>query len=110
MKGFLVKKHFSRLSIVELAEVLTSPNPENYIIACRYIEEVESLLITKGDFTTFFIHQNTLLGRPTKPDFDDIEVIDYGLTLRLGSFEACGQILIEDDTFGSDALRLSGAL
>lgn len=87
----------------EWNEVRKLPNAKNYFLSAY--KKRNSITIIRGDFSTlkvpckwFTPSGSEQMGNLLKPNFYDIEVTDYGQTLRLGRYEAANHaILLEFD-------------
>lgn len=107
-----------------LAAILGEDNPGDYIIGGVYDPDDDVLILHRGDLQTLVV-STEWFERPLgpKPDFQDLEVIDHGQTVRLGRFEASTDALLynfdreyrrrakkrrleEDDSFGACLRRL----
>lgn len=81
----------------EIDEVRTSLYPENHIIAAKYVDRLNSLLIIRGDYKTINVpvFNIPLIGNDiaTSIDFSQIKLEDLGLTIRFGDISLNSQIL-----------------
>jgi hypothetical protein len=84
------------LGIEELVEVLASPDRQDLAIAVAYDTGTQTLTLWRGDFSRIVVPATALEvnGKSPKPDFDNISMIDYGQTIRLGRFEASVDALL----------------
>lgn len=88
------------LPLEEANAVLTAEHPEDYALGVCVFEKDRSLLLTRGDLSRLAVPFDWFepSGDKTSPDFRDVEVIDWGQTLRLGKYEAAvDAILYEFD-------------
>lgn len=95
-----VELAFRWLPLEELTEAKSSPGYRDLILGGAVDRGSSTITLVRGDLTrltlpfTFF----TDVPATVKPDFDDLEVIDFGQTLRLGEYEAeADAILYEVD-------------
>ncbi len=83
----------------QLAEVLTSPRRSDLFIGGCIDRATESLTLVRGDLNLLTIPLRVFQTRgPTKPDFKQFELDDYGYAIRFGRYEASAdKVLYEAD-------------
>ncbi len=81
-------KATTRLPDNQIRNVLLTEHPENYCIAATLDKGKNELVLFLGNFEKFVVplYHFTEDSR-NKPDFDDFEIINQGLTLRFGSYQ-----------------------
>ena len=67
-------------------------NPSLAVVA---IINDNELTVVFGDFSQVTISLDVFLGRPTIPDFTDLEIVDWGGAIRFGEFETTTDFIIE---------------
>lgn len=68
--------------------------PPTFILAADAVQEAGVVVVVLSDRTVTSMDFTEFASNPTAaPDFLDLEIIDHGLTLRLGSYE------VDVDTF-----------
>lgn len=74
----------------ELDEVLRAENAQDLFVGARWISEADSVLLYRGDLSALRAPSKMFRTRPggPTPDFAKAAVVDYGQTLRLGTYEA----------------------
>lgn len=83
-----------------LSEVLLSPSVGDLLIGCAVDKLMETVTLIRGNLCQHVLPFSFFTDYPSVeiPHFDDVEVIDYGQTLRLGTYEAStDSILYEID-------------
>lgn len=78
------------LPIEEIAEIFASPDCEDSFIGGAVDRENGSVILYRGDLEPITVPLSWFEPGPNspQPDPDDLEVIDFGQTVRLGDFEA----------------------
>jgi len=69
-------------------------------IALHVFKDLGIIKIMRGDFSSLIVRIDTLTpsGKGCIPDFDDVEIIDYGNAIRFGNFESSMRgLLYEND-------------
>lgn len=80
---------FKLLPSQQLPEVLTSENRRDLFIAGCVDEGSETATLVRGDFSRLTVPLKIFAGTgPTKPDFRQFGLDDYGYALRFGDYEA----------------------
>lgn len=113
------------IPVDELMTVLGSRHPEDLFIGWVSAASAQAVVLYPGDLRPVVVPRSwfapTATG--TKPDFDDVEVIDHGQTVRLGMYEAATDAILyelssdyrkrlrkrrieQDQTFGGSLRRL----
>ncbi len=109
----------------ELAEVFESENRSDLFIGSSVNSDTETITFWRGDFRSLTVPFSTFnnSGDGTKPDFEECAVIDSGLTVQLGDYEAAVEAILyehdlefrrrlskkrlqEDQSFGASLRRL----
>ena len=108
----------------QLFAVLAEEHPEDYFVGAGYNEDDDAVVAYRGDLRTVTVPLDELEPNPrNKPDPTDLEIVDWGQTLRLGDFQVpADAILYErdpdfrrrrrarrrefDDSFGGSIRRL----
>jgi hypothetical protein len=109
----------------QLIEVLSSENRTDLAIGAEIDPKLGILILWRGNLTPLVVPLSTFKesGTGVKPDFGDVEVIDFGQTVRLGKYEAAvdvilyeidpdyrrrqrSRMLAEDKSFGASLRRL----
>lgn len=81
------------ISIID--EIVKSPRRDKLIIMAE--REGDSLRILTGSFKVFNVPLSSFQPSGTiSPDFDNIDIIDGGNTLKLGDYEAASDCIIEE--------------
>jgi len=80
----------------ELLEVLASPDRADRFIGGAVAENTESVVLYRGTLDPVVVPKAWFVPRPKgpKPDFGDLEVIDFGQTVRLGEYEAASDAIL----------------
>lgn len=78
------------LPISNLREVLASPNRGDLAVGALVSAPREVVVMIRGNLERTVVPWTWFRATPNgaAPDFDDVEVVDSGLTLRLGQYEA----------------------
>ncbi|HEX8692176.1 MAG TPA: helix-turn-helix domain-containing protein [Longimicrobium sp.] len=109
----------------ELQEVLAAPNRGDYFIGGQVEPCTETVILYRGNLEPVVVPFSWFDRRAPvpPPDFHDFEVTDYGLTVRLGTYEAATDAVLymfdadyrrrakerqleQDDSFGACLRRL----
>jgi len=83
----------------ELAEILEAPieNLNRFIISAIIHHDSRIISLWLGDESHLRLHFNFFTpGGKETPDFDQVEIIDHGLTLKLGNYEAATDWIVEE--------------
>jgi len=83
----------------ELAEILEAPceSLNRFIISAIIYHDDRIISLWFGDNSNFRIHFNFFTpGGKENPDFDQARIIDHGLTLKLGNYEAATDWIVEE--------------
>lgn len=87
----------SAVSIHDFAEIKKSKHPENYFIVASYMSKGHSLALIRGDGQKILVPCDWFKSNPVcKPDFNDLEIIDCGQTIRLGKYEAASDAILKE--------------
>jgi hypothetical protein len=89
------------LSIDEILEILMSENPSDLVIGGFVKNELNTLVLTRGDLSSLVVPLNAfrISGDGIKPNFYEFSITDGGQTLRFGKYEASvDSILYEYDS------------
>lgn len=93
MKKFEPKNRFALLKEGLAEAVLTNAD---LFIAGRVDRKSKSVILYTGSFKRFCVPFDWFTpSGTTSPDFDLIEIIDHGLTVKLGNYEAASDVIIE---------------
>lgn len=94
--GVALTNHLRLLPRDALFEVLLSPRRDDLFIGGVASGAAESVVLYTGGLRPLVVPRGWFTARPggPKPDFDDLEVIDYGQTVRLGAYEAAADALL----------------
>lgn len=90
----------SFLPLDEVREILASDRRRDLALGVLVSEDREALVLIRGDLDRLVIPWSWFRPTPSglAPDFDDVQVVDTGLTIRLGTYEAAvDAILYEFD-------------
>lgn len=81
-----------------MAAVFASSRKKWLIIKCDVDSDKKIIKILTGDLCVYQIGFDKFKesGDGTKPDFDDMFIIDYGNALRLGKYEAAADAILDD--------------
>lgn len=109
----------------ELAEVLDAENRANLFIGGYVNKATETITLWRGNLESLTVPFSAFekSGDGTEPNFDEFSVIDYGQTVKLGSYEAAVDAILyeydpefrrarskkrlqEDQSFGASLRRL----
>jgi hypothetical protein len=109
VRRMLLQSVFQRVVSVEgirllaediLAEVMSDDDAQDRFIGAAVDQEDQVVILVRGNLELLVEPFSAFPIRPTypKPDFGDVEVTDYGQTVRLGEYEAAvSAILYERD-------------
>jgi hypothetical protein len=89
----------SILKVEELKEVLALPAVDKRrLITAGYADfSLQQLVLFRGDGTSVIAPFGMFEpSGTTAPDFNELEIIDYGHTVRLGSYEASTRSILTD--------------
>ncbi len=76
------------IAFVDECISLGAHTPPTFILAADVVPEVGVVVVVFSDRTVASMEFSEFTPNPTAtPDFSDLEIIDHGLTLRLGSYE-----------------------
>lgn len=108
----------------QIFAVLAEDHPEDYFIGAGYNEDDDAVVVYRGDLRALSLSTSDFEANPqAEPDPTDLEIVDFGQTLRLGDYQVpADAILMErdsefrrrkkaerrkfDDTFGGSIRRL----
>jgi hypothetical protein len=86
----------SFLPLDQLRDVLESDRRQDLAVGVLVNSDREAVILIRGDFDRIVVPWSWF--RPTPaglaPDFGDVEVTDYGLTIRLGRYEAATEAIL----------------
>ncbi len=86
----------SFLPLDQLRHVLESDRRQDLAVGVLVNSERQAIVLIRGNFARIVVPWSWF--RPTPaglaPDFGDVEVIDHGLTIRLGRFEAAVEAIL----------------
>ena len=86
----------SFLSLDHLRDVLASDRRQDLAVGVLVNADRKAIVLVRGDFDRVVVPWSWF--RPTPaglaPDFRDVEVIDSGLTIRLGAYEAATEAIL----------------
>lgn len=70
----------------ELQEVRSSTSPENHVVAVKYNDKTNKVILIRGDLKTIAMptFNFPVLDLENQPDFTRLELEDFGLTLKAG--------------------------
>ena len=113
------------LPIEEIAEILGSPDSEDYFIGGIVNTAIDSVVLYRGNLAPITLPLSWFEAGPNspQPNPDDFEIIDFGQTVRMGEFEAGTEAILyefdplfrrrdrerrinSDDSFGGALRRL----
>lgn len=86
----------SFLSEQEVANIITAKNKSKLVIAVTSLKDKKKVILLKGNLIEKAIPFSAfkISGTGVVPDFNDLEVIDGGQTIRLGKYEAAVDSLL----------------
>ena len=93
------KHKFKILILSELLDVQTLSIQERgrLIIGGMIDPDAERVFFLRGDGKTLIAHFNWFTPNPKyKPDFNNLEIIDYGQTIKLGTYEVAARTILLD--------------
>lgn len=108
----------------QLFAVLAEDHPEDYFVGAGYNEDDDAIVLYRGNLSAVIVSVDDFEPNPrTEPDATDLEIVDWGQTLRLGDYQVpADAILYErdpefrrrkrakrrefDDSFGGSVRRL----
>lgn len=102
------------LPLEEITEISRSRRPDNHIVAIKYSQKTDSLLVVDGDYRTINVPTYNLptIGLEGPIDFSEIRLLDLGLTVAFGKDSYCidSHVLFaaEDPAFLAKPLKKSG--
>lgn len=81
----------------ELFEIFKSKNKDKLAIGCEVYKNRKCIIITLGNFKKLKVPFSEFKpsGTGECPNFEDVEIIDYGQTLRLGVYESTIDCLLD---------------
>ena len=84
------------LATSDLLAVMTAENAADRLVGVLVSRETAELVLVRGDASTMAVPFTWFHVTPTgvAPDFDDVEVVDFGIGLRLGSYEAAVEAIL----------------
>lgn len=81
----------------ELWEILELPTKNTYFVGINVDQDEKIVILLRGDESVLRVPFSWFEeGAVEKPNFKDYEVIDYGLTIRFGNYEAAGDAILYD--------------
>jgi len=86
----------SFLPLDQMREVLASDDRQDLALGVLVRADREAVILIRGDLGRTVVSWSWFQPTPdgTAPDFGDVEVIDYGLTVRLGRYEAAVEAIL----------------
>lgn len=80
----------------EYDEVMIDPDPGRFCVRAALDRNRVSVILRMGDNSHLWIpfEEFKVCGNGMEPDFDDMKIVDFGQTLRLGNYEAAVDHLI----------------
>lgn len=96
------RDHLMTLKQDEMMTVLNKPMSTRSIraLGIQVFKDLGILKIVRGNFSTLIVKMDSLSvnGQGLLPDFDDIEIIDFGNAIRFGAYESSMRgLLYEND-------------
>lgn len=104
--------------------VLAEKHPEEYFVGAGYNEDDDAIVVYRGNLRTVTVSVDQFEANPrAEPDPADLEIVDWGQTLRLGDYQVSADAILYDrdpefrrrqrakrrefdDTFGGSIRRL----
>lgn len=98
-KESMEKNGYIVLPLEDINEIRGSKQPDNHIIAIKYVAKTYSLLVVKGDYKTISVptFNVPLLGRSSPPDFSKVKLEDLGLTVVFEDYSVDSSVLLEGE-------------
>lgn len=80
----------------ELAEVMAAENAADLFIGGRVDHDDEVIVLYRGNLDSIVVPFAAFRSRPDgpRPDFDELGIIDFGQTIRLGRYEASADAVL----------------
>lgn len=84
------------VDIQTLAEILRSKYPGRNFIACTVDKETKTILFYRGNGQEIVVDFDEFKpsGTGIEPDFNQVSIIDYGHTVKLGEYEAASMAIL----------------
>jgi DNA-binding Xre family transcriptional regulator len=84
------------LATSDMLAAMTAENAVDRLVGVLVSHETAELVLVRGDASTMAVPFAWFHPSPTgvAPDFDDVEVVDFGIGLRLGSYEAAVEAIL----------------
>jgi hypothetical protein len=86
----------SFLPLEDVREILASDRRQDLVVGVLVSEDREALVLVRGNLDRLVVPWSWFRPTPSglAPDFGDVEVIDTGLTIRLGQYEAAADAIL----------------
>ncbi len=95
MKTLSKEQLAANLSFVDDCLRVGGKSPPPYIVAADAVPEIDVVVVVFSDKTVASMDYAWFVENPmAKPDFSNLEIIDQGLTLKMGDYEVGADTLL----------------
>jgi len=109
-KKSMEKNGYVVLPLDDITDIRNSKQPDNHIIAAKFVESTNSYLVVRGNYQTINIptFNIPLVGLVNPPNFASFEIEDLGLTFVIDSVLSLESLTLfegEDSTMIRDRFK-----
>jgi len=93
----LANNGYAVLTPEEVEEIRNSAVPTNHIVAVKWIPKQSKVIMIRGDLKTIYFPTYNFPVLDKLPDFSQLTILDFGLTLKAGDYTIDVASLVSDE-------------